>query len=108
MRLSWSRKLLRVLRPELASGEDEAAFDRHLQATVAMYSRVAAIGLNIFHLLWWPTDPFLLPPGPIFSAMRWLRATTFVNHSLFIVAVSIPALRRYTLLLFVLATAISS
>src|SRR5262249_11820635 len=87
---------------------DEAAFDAYLRSRVALYACTAAVIFNVLHLVWWPTDAYLLVPDPsVHAAVRWFRVTTFVNHAVFIVLLSRSALRRYAIPLFVVGVLIS-
>ncbi|MFT3775448.1 MAG: sensor histidine kinase [Minicystis sp.] len=105
--LGWP--ILDIFRSPRASVEDEAAFEADCVSRVAVYGCAAALLLNALDLLWWPTDAFLLNPDPtVRAAMGWFRATSFVNHAVFFVLLSRPALRRASVLLFGLAAVISS
>jgi signal transduction histidine kinase len=103
------RHLLDAFRPPRASGEDEAAFDAYLLSRVVLYACTAAVVFNVLHLVWWPTDAWLLVPDPaVHAAVRWFRVTTFVNHAVFIVLLTRAALRRYAISLFVVGMLVSS
>lgn len=103
-----ARQILAAFRSPRASADDEAAFDDYLLSRVAFYACTAAVIFNVVHLVWWPTDAFLLVPDPaVRGAVRWFRVTTFVNHSVFIVLLSRAALRRHAIPLFVLGVLVS-
>ncbi len=103
------RPLLDTFRSPRASTEDETTFDAYLLSRVAIYGCAAALLLNALQLLWWPTDALLLAPdATIRAAMSWFRGTCFLNHCVFIVLLSLPALRRWSVHLFVLGALIDS
>jgi signal transduction histidine kinase len=103
------RPLLDTFRSPRASAEDEAAFEAYVIERVAIYGSMMALVLDVLLLAWWPTDALLLAPDPtIRAAMRWFRATTLVNHGVFFVLLSLPALRRWSIPLFALGAVISS
>lgn len=98
-----------LLFPRAAAAADEAALDRHLDDVALFYGRGCALALNLLHLLFWPTDRLLLPPDPaVQGTMCWFRAGTFAVHSLYLLALLVPALRRRPLGLLALAAACSS
>ena len=108
MRKAAESPVLDLFRAQPASPEDEAAFEAHRIAHVALYGRTTALVLNVLHLLWWPTDMLLLPmDSAVRAGMNWFRATTFTNHSVFFVLLWLPALRRYAVPLAVLGVLIS-
>ncbi len=93
---SWFRSVRDLTRALPASDEDESAWAASLASTTALYGFACAVVLNLLHLVFWPTDRFLLFPSPqVADAVRWLRATTFVNHSIVAILLLVPALRRH-------------
>jgi signal transduction histidine kinase len=102
------RHLLPWITPQ-ATAADEAALDHHLDEMAIFYGASCAIALNLLHLIFWPTDRLLLPGDPhVQGVMSWFRATTFTNHALFLVAMMVPALRRFPRPLFGLCALVSS
>mgnify|MGYP000988900029 CR=1 FL=1 len=104
-RLAWLSDLF----PRQASPDDEAALDQHLTDLSVFYAVRTGVVLNILHLLFWPTDRWLLPSDPVIQdAMHWFRMTTFTNHTVFVLALHWPRLHRYGPQLFALGILISS
>ena len=100
---------LSPLFPPAAAPADEAALDQHLDDTALFYGRGCALTLNLLHLLFWPTDRWLLPHDPaVYWTMCWFRAGTFAVHSLYLAALLAPALRRRPLPVLAVAVACSS
>ncbi|MCY1059348.1 sensor histidine kinase [Nannocystis sp. SCPEA4] len=96
------------LSPPAAPAEDEAALDRHLDDLVRFYGQGCALVLNLLHLVFWPTDPWLLPDPRVLAVMHWFRASTFSVHALFLLALRLPSLHRRPLPLFAAGVAVSS
>lgn len=96
------------LSPPAATADDEAALDRHLDELVRFYGQGCALVLNVLHLVFWPTDAWLLPDPRVRAVMHWFRGSTFVVHALFLLALRLPALHRRPLPLFAAAVAVSS
>jgi hypothetical protein len=61
------------LSPPAATADDEAALARHLDDLVRFYGQGCALVLNLLHLVFWPTDPWLLPDPRVRAVMHWLR-----------------------------------
>lgn len=106
---AFARDVRAAFLSERAPAEDEAAFDEHLTVSVALRARMAAVVLNVFHLLFWPTDRLLLVrQDDVLAAMTSFRLATFVNHCAAFALLSVRSLARHALPIVTVFAAISA
>jgi signal transduction histidine kinase len=109
MRLPSFSEVTAPLRPMPAGAEDERAFAGSVGPTVLRYGVACALLMNALHLAFWPTDRVLLDPSAgVVEAVGWFRATTFVNHAVFLAAMRAAALRPHAVPLFALCALVSA
>jgi signal transduction histidine kinase len=109
MNWSWLRSVVELTREPPASDEDRRAWAEDRAATTAVYGFACAVVLNLLHLVFWPTDRFLLfPSEEIGEAVRWLRLTSFTWHTILALLLLAPALRRRSPWVCVLGCVVSS
>ncbi|RYE94403.1 MAG: hypothetical protein EOO75_02090, partial [Myxococcales bacterium] len=106
---SWLRGVVELTREPPASAGDGEAWAASMASTTALYGFACAVVLNTLHLVFWPTDRFLLFPSPqVADAVRWLRVTSFTCQGIGALLLLVPAMRRRSPWVFLTGCVVSA